>query len=154
MDLSAIMQFKEAAIKKGFPLEVITFSQSTKSAKEAAIALGVSTGQIGKSLLFIVGRDPLLCIGSGNNTVHEKRLSLKRGEEVRLAKAKEVREFTGFSIGGVPPFGHAHPLETLIDEDLLTYDIIYCAAGTPHAVFAIEPQKLIDLTAGEISRLK
>lgn len=151
---SASHRIKEAAEKKGFSLEVITFPQSTKSAKEAALALGVTPGQIGKSLLFMVGRDPLLCIGSGMNRVNEKRLFHKIEEEVRLAKAKEVRDLTGFSIGGVPPFGHLQPIKTLIDEDLMGYDTIYCAAGTPHTVFAVTPEKLLDLTGGEVMRLK
>lgn len=151
---SAISQVEEAAAKKGFQLQVKTFPQSTKSASEAANALGISIGQIGKSLLFIAGGRPLLCISSGLNKVDEEKLSHLTGEEVRLGKALEVRELTGFSIGGVPPFGHEEHLTTFIDEDLGKYEIIYCAAGTPHAVFPIDPRTLQELTKGEMVDLK
>lgn len=151
---TAMTRVKEAAEKKGFPLTIKTFSRSTKSASEAADALGVDTGQIGKSLLFLAGNSPLLCIGSGVNQVDEEKLSKRVKEEVRLARAKEVRELTGFSIGGVPPIGHTRPLTTFIDADLMKYHEIYCAAGTPHAVFPVTPERLQDLTHGEILDLK
>ncbi len=150
---SSISRVIEAGEKMGFLVEVETFPQSTKSAKEAAKALEVTPGQIGKSLLFMVGQNPLLCIGAGINQVDEEKLAGSK-EEVRLARANEVRDHTGFSIGGVPPFGHSYPLKTLIDEDLKKYDVIYCAAGTPHAVFPVTPERLLLLTSGEFADIK
>lgn len=151
---SAVDRVKEAAARKGFPLHIHSFSQSTKSASEAAEALGVSPGQIGKSLLFLVGERPLLCIASGLNQVDEEKISRRMDEKARLARAREVRELTGFSIGGVPPVGHSQSLSIFIDADLMKHDEIYCAAGTPHAVFPISPKDLEDLTGGEVLDMK
>src|SRR5207247_6799552 len=104
-------------------------------------------GQIWKALGFRVGDEALLVVTSGVNRVDEARLG------ARKADADFVRDATGFSIGGVPPFGHRQPIETIIDEDLLGYDVVWAAAGTPNAVFPIEPAELAERCGGRVERV-
>jgi prolyl-tRNA editing enzyme YbaK/EbsC (Cys-tRNA(Pro) deacylase) len=123
---------------------------------EAAQAVGCQVGQIVKSLIF-KGRQsgkPVLVIASGPNRVNEKRVGELFGEPIEKANADFVRQHTGFAVGGVPPVGHLEPLQTFIDEDLLQYDEIWAAAGTPHAVFCLTPKDLMAMTSGEITSIK
>ena len=137
---------------KGFGFEVVELPQSTRSAAEAAQAVGCRVEQIAKSLVFraIESGRPVLVIASGANRVNERRLGELIGERVGKADADFVREATGFAIGGVPPVGHAQPVETLIDEDLLRHDEIWAAAGTPNAIFRLAPGDLVKMTGGRL----
>ena len=136
----------------GFSYQVVELPASTRTAKEAAQAIGTSVEQIVKSLIFKARHSgkAILVVASGANRVNEKRLSELVGEPIDKADADFVRQSTGFAVGGVPPLGHAHPLETYIDEDLLHYDDIWAAAGTPHAVFRLTPADLQKMSDGRV----
>jgi len=114
--------------------------------------IGCSVAQIAKSIIFraaLSGR-PVLVIASGANRVNEDHMSELIGEQIEKATPDFVQESTGFEIGGVPPVGHCRPIETWIDRDLLQFDTIWAAAGTPSAVFSIRPDQLQSITAGKI----
>ncbi len=140
----------------GFEFQVQELAHSTRTALEAAQACRCYVGQIVKSLVFkgSVSQRPILAIVSGANRVDEKKLGALVGECVEKANADYVRDQTGFAIGGVAPVGLAHTMDILIDEDLLQYDCIWAAAGTPHAVFRVTPSDLVKMTAGQVVRLK
>jgi prolyl-tRNA editing enzyme YbaK/EbsC (Cys-tRNA(Pro) deacylase) len=130
--------------------------RSTRTAVEAAQAVNCQVGQIAKSLVFrgqASGR-AVLVIACGANRVSETRLASLLGEAVVMADSDFVRQQTGFSIGGVPPIGLAAPLTIFIDADLLQFDVIWAAAGTPHAVFPMPPTDLAALTGGQVVALK
>jgi prolyl-tRNA editing enzyme YbaK/EbsC (Cys-tRNA(Pro) deacylase) len=137
-------------------LEVVELPGSTRSAAEAAQAIGCRVEQIAKSLIFrtLQTNRPVLVIASGVNRVNEKKLFPRLGEPIGKADAEFVRIETGFVIGGVPPVGHIKPLETFIDEDLLQYPEIWAAAGTPHAVFRLSSANLLRITSGEVISIK
>lgn len=120
----------------GYELNVTEFPESTRTAQEAADAIGCTVGQIAKSLIFKgkTSQKPILIITSGANRVNEKKVKEYIGEKLGKADADFVREHTGFAIGGVPPVGHIKPITTYIDEDLMQYDEIWAAAGTPNSV--------------------
>ncbi len=124
----------------GLDVEVRELSDSTRTAAEAAAAVGVEVGQIVKSLVFVDGAGPLLCLCAGDRRVDPARL----GADVRQARGDEVREATGFSIGGVPPVGHDRPLRTVVDVSLRRFETVWCAGGTPHAVFPVATEALIE----------
>ena len=140
----------------GFSDEIVIFPDSTRTAIEAAQAVGCSVGQIVKSLVFkgAQSHKPVLALVSGANRVNEKRLSSLVGEDIEKADADFVRQHTGFAVGGVPPVGHVAPLATFIDRDLLHYDEIWAAAGSPHAVFRLTPDDLQNMTGGEVVALQ
>jgi prolyl-tRNA editing enzyme YbaK/EbsC (Cys-tRNA(Pro) deacylase) len=123
----------------GLDVEIRELSESTRTAQEAADAVGAQLGQIVKSLVFVDGDTPLLCLCAGDRRVDTTRL----GEEVRQAKPDEVREATGFAVGGVPPLGHDRPIETVVDESLRRFETLWCAGGTPHAVFPVGTLQLL-----------
>ena len=134
--------------RKGIALEVSTFSESTHTAADAAAALGAELGQIVKSLVFVVPADdgalePVLCLVSGVNRVDMARLAAVIGEpSIRRASAREANDLTGFTIGGIPPIGHAKPLRVVMDPDLGRYETVWAAAGLPNAVFPVPPATL------------
>lgn len=136
--------------KLGFELQVVELPQTTRSAQDAAQAVGCQVGQIVKSLIFKGRRSQkaILVVASGSNRVDEKKLAALISEPVGKADAEFVRQHTGFAIGGVPPVGHLERLETFVDEDLLQYGEIWAAAGTPHAVFRLAPADLLKMTGG------
>jgi prolyl-tRNA editing enzyme YbaK/EbsC (Cys-tRNA(Pro) deacylase) len=140
----------------GLDLQVIELPGSTRTALEAAQAVGCQVGQIVKSLVFKAKRSqrPILVVASGPNRVDERRIEALIGEPLGKADADFVREHTGFVIGGVPPVGHAQRLETFIDEDLMQYAEIWAAAGTPHAVFRLTPADLVQMTGGLVAAIK
>lgn len=143
---------QEVLRELGHSGEIVEFSESTRSAAEAAAAVGCSVGQIAKSLIFRAepsGR-PVLVIASGANRVNEKRVAERLGETLARADADFVRDKTGFAIGGVPPIGHAEPPVIFIDRDLMGHAEIWAAAGTPFAVFKLTPAELVGLTGGEV----
>lgn len=123
----------------GLDTEVRELSDSTRTAAEAAAAVGVEVGQIVKSLVFADETGPLLCLCAGDRRVDTSKL----GPKVRQARGDEVREATGFAIGGVPPLGHDRPLRTVVDASLRRFQTVWCAGGTPHAVFPVGTEALI-----------
>jgi|SRR5579859_1877056 len=141
---------------QGFAARVVELPDSTRTAKEAAQAIGCTVEQIVKSLIFKGGQTgkAILVVASGPNRVNEKRLSELAGERIEKADADFVRQHTGFAVGGVPPVGHRERLETFIDEDLLQYAEIWAAAGTPHAVFQLTPTDLRTMTGGQVVAIK
>jgi Cys-tRNA(Pro) deacylase len=143
---------QEALERLGLDLQVVELPSSTRTAQEAAQAIGCEVAQIAKSLVFKTQdtQRPILVITSGSNRVNEKKLADIVGEEVDKADAAYVRKCTGFSIGGIPPVGHLESIETYIDEDLLAFDDIWAAAGTPHAVFRLNGDDLLTLTDGRV----
>lgn len=140
----------------GLNLEVKEFADSTRTSQEAADAVGCQLGQIAKSLIFKgkVSGDPVCVIASGANRVNEKRIAEYLGEKIEKADAAFVLEHTGFAIGGIPPVGHVNAVKPFIDEDLLQYEEIWGAAGTPHAVFKLKPEDLVRMTGGEVVEVK
>ncbi len=147
---------QEALAAQGFAFDVREFPDSTRTSAEAAAAIGCSVAQIAKSLVFrgAESGNAVLIIASGANRVDPAKAEALLGEAIKRADADFVREATGFAIGGVPPLGHDRPLVTLIDEDLLAFEEIWAAAGTPNAVFRLSPADLSDLTGGRIGDLK
>ncbi len=153
---SSLQRVEQALDQSGLSLEVVELPQSTRTAQEAANAVGCQLGQIVKSLVFR-GSDsdrPYLVLVSGPNRADLERVSQLVGEPIRMADADFVREVTGFSIGGVAPVGMPEPIQTLIDRDLLQYDTIWAAAGTPRAVFSLSPDDLRQLTAGQVASIR
>lgn len=147
----------DAAQALGLDIEIKEFEATTRTAEEAAKAIGCTVAQIVKSLLFVVDGRPVLALVSGPNRLDEKKLAALRGvgkKKVKRAKADIVREATGFAIGGVPPFGHLQQLPTYIDQDFWQHEVIWAAAGTPNAVFAITPDALARVTGGTAADLK
>lgn len=147
---------REALNEVGLEANVKELPQSTRTASEAAHAVGCEVGQIAKSLLF-QGKEsdePYLVIASGPNRVDERKLALLVGEEVGLANPEFVREQTGYSIGGVPPLGHAKEVTSFMDEDLLEYDQIWAAAGSPRAVFPVDPTKILEVTGAQVAMIR
>jgi len=138
----------------GLEPEIVEFAESTRTAEEAARAVGTTVERIVKSLVFTAGGAPVLALVSGSNRVAMDRLSAALEGQVARADAALVREATGFAIGGVPPLGHTTALPVVIDEDLLQYETVYAAAGTPNAVFAIAPQDLVRVTGARVVSLK
>lgn len=136
----------------GLSVEVKELPHSTRTAQEAAQAIGCTVGQIAKSLVFrgVHTGKAILVVASGLNRVNEARLAESAGEPIAKADAAFVQKHTGFAIGGVPPVGHSSPLETYIDKDLLQYKEIWAAAGTPHAVFRLTPEELQRIVTGKI----
>ncbi len=130
-------QFQNFLDDRGLGLKVIELPDSSRSAAEAAQALGCAQEQIVKSLVFknMETEEPILVLASGTNRVNEEAISAFAGGPVGRPDAKFVKNVTGFSIGGIPPMGHKQQLTVFVDEDLLTYDEIWAAAGTPNAVF-------------------
>jgi prolyl-tRNA editing enzyme YbaK/EbsC (Cys-tRNA(Pro) deacylase) len=152
MSLSSSAQKVQAALSSfGLPLQVVELPDSTRTAAEAAQAIGCTVGQIAKTVVFraISSDRAVLVIASGVNRVNEKWIGELLGEALGKADAEFVRQRTGFVIGGVPPVGHAVPLETFIDQDLLQYTQVWAAAGTPHAVFSLIPADLVKITHGQ-----
>jgi prolyl-tRNA editing enzyme YbaK/EbsC (Cys-tRNA(Pro) deacylase) len=156
-DLSAsAKRVQEALEALGMSLQVVELPDSTRTAVEAAQAVGCQVGQIVKSLVFKAkhsGR-AIMVEASGANRVDEHKIEALLGEPLGKADADFVREHTGFAIGGIPPLGHAEKLETFIDEDLGQYEEIWAAAGTPHAVFRLTPAELQRITTGRVVAIK
>lgn len=142
-----VQRVLDAAARKGVQLDVRFFERSTHTAAEAAAAVGAEVGQIVKSLVFVAeganGIRPCLVLASGANTVDLALLASTLTEPtMRRATADEARTLTGFSIGGIPPFGHVQPLRTVMDPDLGRFELVWAAAGTANAVFALAPATL------------
>jgi Cys-tRNA(Pro) deacylase len=147
---------QQALQHHGLACEVVQMKETTRSAEDAARAVGCEVGQIAKSLVFegMQSHRPVLVITSGANRVNEKTVGQALAESIQMADPEFVREKTGFAIGGVAPTGHRQPLKIFIDDDLLQYKEIWAAAGTPHAVFKLTPDELLQITSGEIISVK
>ena len=152
---SSAQRVQGALAALGFTLAVVELPNSTRTAAEAAAAVGCTVGQIAKSIVFRAARSdrPVLVIAAGNNRVSEAAVAEKLGEPLAKADADFVRARTGYVIGGVPPVGHSEPLTTFVDEDLLAHETIWAAAGTPNAVFKLTPDQLVSLTQGSVTRI-
>lgn len=135
-------------------LEVQELAQSTRTAQEAADAVGCELGQIVKSLVFRSGQTPLLFLVSGKNQLNIQKAENILGREIQKADADFAREQTGYPIGGVPPVAHANPIDIFIDKDLMIYQEVWAAAGTPNAVFRIKSNDLPRITNGRIIDVK
>jgi prolyl-tRNA editing enzyme YbaK/EbsC (Cys-tRNA(Pro) deacylase) len=149
---SSALKVQQALDAFGFTLQVMEMPDSTRTAQDAAQAIGCLVGQIVKSLVFKTKRSrrPILVVASGQNRVDERKLEALLQEPLGKADADFVRQQTGFAIGGVPPVGHAEPIETFVDRDLLQYESIWAAAGTPRAVFRLTPAELVKITGGKV----
>ncbi len=153
--MSAIERFVEAARQAGLEPEVHRFPAGTRTAADAASAVGCSLGQIVKSLVFMAGGQPVLVLTSGSNRVDEVAVAAVLGvPSLAKASADQVRETTGFAIGGTPPLGHPRELRTLMDKDLLGYDEIWAAAGTPDACFPVSPSALAEAAGADVVAVK
>lgn len=137
---------QDGAHTLGLEIKVVEMPESTRTAPEAAAACGCELAQIVKSLVFKGAETgkPYLLLVSGANRVDEKKVAADIGEALERPDADFVRDVTGYAIGGVPPFAHAHPLETYIDGDLLTFDQVWAAAGTPKCLFSVSPRSFVD----------
>lgn len=136
----------------GLELQVIEMETSTRTAQEAALTVGCRLGQIAKSLIFRgkLSGEPILVIASGANRVNERRIAGYIGEPITKADADYVLCKTGYVIGGIPPIGHKTKLSCLVDQELLQYEEIWGAAGTPYAVFRLTPTQLLTITGGKV----
>ena len=141
----------EAARSLGLDLQVREFPEGTRTAQDAADAIGCAVDQIVKSLVFVADTDPVLVLTSGGNRVDVVKVGRETGSAgVRKADAEEVRAATGYAIGGTPPFGHDRELKVLIDRDLTGFDLVWAAAGTPRHVFPIAAGELVRVTGGRV----
>jgi prolyl-tRNA editing enzyme YbaK/EbsC (Cys-tRNA(Pro) deacylase) len=159
MDANAsVGQVRAWLAAAGHPGQVVTLADSARTAAEAAAALGCEVAQIAKSLIFATSGDPpgggVLVIASGANRVDEARIAALLGEPIGKATAAQVRQWTGYAIGGVPPVAHQTALTTFVDADLGQYDQIWAAAGHPHAVFALTFADLVRWTGGTVAEVK
>ena len=146
----------DAAQALGLDISIKEFAASTRTAQDAANAIGCTVAQIVKSLLFVVDGQPIMALVSGDNRLDEKKLASLCGvgrKKVKRGDAEIARETTGFAIGGIPPFGHKTQLPTYIDRDFMQFEVIWAAAGTPNAVFAIAPSELVQITGGTVADL-
>jgi Cys-tRNA(Pro) deacylase len=146
----------DAAQALGLDVEIVEFEQTTRSAQDAADAIGCQVAQIVKSLLFVVDGQPVMALVSGTNRLDERKLAALRGvgrKKVKRADADTAKAVTGFSIGGVPPFGHQSRLPVYVDQDLTRFEVVWAAAGTPFAVFAITPDELVRASGGTVADL-
>ena len=150
----SVQRVADALRAAGIDAEIKEMSDSTRTAEEAAAAIGTSVPQIVKSLVFLADDAPIVALVSGSNRLDTDRLGAALGRTISRANASTVRVATGFAIGGVPPLGHTTSLEIVIDRDLLQYDVVWAAAGTPHAVFPIAPDVLVTATGGAVVDLK
>ncbi|WP_044639916.1 YbaK/EbsC family protein [Risungbinella massiliensis] len=140
----------------GYSNQILELEESTRTAQEAADAMGCEVAQIAKSIIFRLkhANKPLLVVASGANRVNEKQIANQIGDKLEKADANFVRERTGFVIGGVAPLGHTEPILTLIDEDLFQYDELWAAAGHPKALFSLTPEELKKMTSGAVVSIK
>jgi prolyl-tRNA editing enzyme YbaK/EbsC (Cys-tRNA(Pro) deacylase) len=147
----ALDRFTESARALGLQPEVRRFPEGTKTAVDAANAIGCDVGQIVKSLVFMVGEEPVLALTSGANRVDEAKLAAAAGVgSARRATPEEARTATGFAVGGTPPFGHVGSVSTFCDRDLLPYEEVWAAAGTPDSVFPIGHEDLVRLSGSVV----
>ena len=142
----------DAAAAQGLRLQVSAFPEGTRTAQDAAAAIGCDVGAIAKSIVLGSDDGPVLVLTSGANRVDYDKVAAALGSAgVRRASAEEARAWTGYAIGGTAPFGHPEPLRTLADADLLAFETVWAAAGTPQTVFPIAPRSLIEATGATVA---
>jgi Cys-tRNA(Pro) deacylase len=150
-----VVRVTAAAKERGLDIETKRFPEGTKTAADAAAAIGVSVGQIVKSLVFGVDGEIVMALVSGSNQLDERKLAAAAGgAKCARVDADAVRDATGYPIGGVPPFGHTTQLRVFVDPDLLQYDEVWAAAGTWNDNFAIAPNELVRVSGGVVTDLK
>ena len=147
-------RFEAWLAESGSGLAVKQFPQGTRTATDAARAVGCELGQIVKSLVFMAGGHPVVALVSGVNRLDERLLAAVAGDPVGKADAEAARTATGYAIGGVPPFGHATDVPVFMDRDLLVHPTVWAAAGRPDSVFEIAPERLQELSGAEVCDLK
>lgn len=149
--MEAYDRFLAAAAEAGIVVQPVRYPEGTRTAADAANAVGCDVSQIVKSLVVIGPGGPALALTAGHNRIDLDRLGDILGGPAAMSDARTAREATGFTIGGTPPFGHPSPLATYIDPSLMDHDVVYGAAGTPDSCFAIAPDALKSATNGEIA---
>lgn len=152
----AARRVQDALAAKGFANRVLELSEPVKTAQAAADAVGCKVGQIVKSLVFRTGSDPasgraVLVVASGAHRVDTAKLAALLGADVTMGDPKFVRAATGFAIGGIPPLGHAQPLDVVIDAHLLAHESLWAAAGHPNSLFPLTPAELRAMTGGRVA---
>jgi Cys-tRNA(Pro) deacylase len=150
----AVLRVEAALRDAGIESEVVHTPESARTAEEAAATVGTSVSQIVKSLIFLCEGAPVIALVSGSNRLDTKALGALAGGRIERADAERVREATGYAIGGVPPIGHPAPIPTWVDRDLLDYDVVWAAAGTPNAVFPVAPAALVRASNGVVADIK
>jgi prolyl-tRNA editing enzyme YbaK/EbsC (Cys-tRNA(Pro) deacylase) len=149
-----VTRVADAARRAGLEIGVERFPEGTRTATDAARAIGCAVDQIVKSLVFMADERPVVALLSGANRLDPDRLATATGAgATRRADGSEARAATGFAIGGVPPFGHAVPVTVLVDRNLLAHEVVWAAAGLPDAVFAISPADLVRVSGGRVCDL-
>lgn len=149
-----VARVRAYAAERGVPIEIRRFAASTRTAQDAAREIGVSVGEIVKSLVFVAGDRAIVVLCCGDRRVSEERLREAVGATVmRRATADEAKRFTGYAIGGVPPFAHESRCETVIDEDMSRFETVWAAAGLPDAVFQIAVADLRRLSGAASARI-
>jgi Cys-tRNA(Pro) deacylase len=143
----------QAALRElGVEVNVVELDASTRTAQQAAEAIGTKLGSIVKSLVFLADGRPIIVLVAGDRRVHSVNLTDRLGaQRVKIADADQVRQITGFAIGGVPPIGHKTPIPIWIDRSLSRFETVYAAAGGPRAIFAVPYSQLVELTKGIVS---
>jgi Cys-tRNA(Pro) deacylase len=150
-----VVRVTAAAKERGLEISTRRFPEGTKTAADAAAAIGVTVGQIVKSLVFGVDNEIVMALVSGSNQLDEKKLALAAGgAKCARVDADAVREATGYPIGGVPPFGHSTQLRVFVDPDLLQYDEVWAAAGTWNDNFGANPNDIVRVSGGVVVDLK
>jgi len=149
---TSAQRVQDALDAAGVRTRIVEYPEPGRTSAQAAAVIGCTVGQIAKSLVFrgASGR-AVLVIASGANRVDEAKVATVLGEAIGRADPAFVREATGFAIGGIPPLGHAQPLLTLVDRDLLAHDVVYAAGGTPHAMFPLSPAELVRVSGGTVA---
>ena len=147
-------RFEQWLASTDLGVTVRTFPEGTRTATDAARAVGCEVGQIVKSLVFVAGGRPVVALVSGANRLDERKLGAVAGLPVGKADADTARGATGYAIGGVPPFGHATEVPVYMDDDLLGYEVVWAAAGRPDSVFEIPPERLRDLSNATVADIK
>ena len=150
----ATLRVQSALAELGLGGAIVELAVEARTSQQAADAVGVSVGQIAKSLVFTVDGAPVMVIASGVNRVDERKLARLAGGKVGRADAETVKRATGYTIGGVPPLAHDTALPIWVDEDLFRYDRIYAAAGVPECVFPLTPDELVRATGGSVADVK
>jgi len=150
--MSSVDRVQDYLTQHGVNSKVVELDKSTRTAPMAAAAIGTELGSIVKSLIFVADEQTILALVAGDKRADLHKLRQVVGtNNMRIASAEEVREKTGYAIGGVPPVGHSIPMPTLIDESLGRFTVVYAAAGSPRAILPIEFQKLVELTQGKLT---
>jgi prolyl-tRNA editing enzyme YbaK/EbsC (Cys-tRNA(Pro) deacylase) len=145
---------QSALREMGVEIDVVELDASTRTAQQAADAIGTALGSIVKSLVFLADGEPVLVLVAGDQRADPTKMkALMQARRVMIADANQVREITGFAIGGVPPIGHTRPLPVWIDRSLGRFETVYAAAGGPRAIFPIAYARLVELTNGRVADL-